>query len=102
MGLWEEKSTQHKCAPDKPRELDEEIEVTIEEGLHGVAEPLADGHEREQEMAAAGGRQVRQRRRQHRGEVPRGGAAPVHELQLLPNARAAPVKRCRRQTKTSS
>lgn len=76
--------------------------MAVEEGLHGVAEALADGHEREQEVAAAGGRQVRQRRRHHRGAVPRGAAAPVHELQLLPHARAAPVKRCRRQTITSS
>lgn len=50
-------------APDEPGELDEEIELAVEEGLHGVAEALADGHEREQEVAGAGCRQVRQRRR---------------------------------------
>jgi len=56
-------------APDEPGELDEDIEEAVEEGLHGVAEALANGREREQEVAAAGGRQVRQRRRHHR----RGG-----------------------------
>ena len=37
-------------------ELDEEIETAIEEGLHNVVEALVDGHEREQEVAVAGGR----------------------------------------------
>lgn len=68
---------------DEPSKLDEDIEEAIEEGLHGVSEALADGHEREQEVAAASGRQVRQRRRHHGRAVPGGAAAPVHELQLL-------------------
>lgn len=71
--------------PDETGELDEDIEEAVEEGLHGVAKALADGHEREQEVAAASGRQVRQRGRHHGRAVPGGAAAPVHELQLLPH-----------------
>jgi hypothetical protein len=57
--------------------------VAGEGRLDGVAEPLADGDEREEEVAAAGGSQVRKRRRHHRRAVPGRAAAPVHELQLL-------------------
>jgi hypothetical protein len=60
--------------------------VAGEEGLDGVAEPLADGHEGEQQVAAARGSQVGKRSRHHRGAVTRRAAAPVHELQLLATA----------------
>lgn len=77
-------SNRRTLAPtDDSSELDEKLEVAGEEGLDGVAESLADGHEGEQQVAAARGGQVWQRGGHHRRAVPRRAAAPVHELQLL-------------------
>ena len=79
-------------APDEPGELDEDIEEAVEEGLHGVAEALANGHEREQEVAAAGGRQVRQRRRHLRRAVPGGAGSGARTPAPAARARTASVK----------
>lgn len=47
-------SNRSSLAPtDESGELDEEVEAPGE-GLHGFAEALADGHERKEEVAAAG------------------------------------------------
>lgn len=68
---------------DEPGELDEELELAAEELLHLLSEPLPDGDEGEDEVAAVGGGQVGEGGGEHVRPVPHRAGAPVDELQLL-------------------